>query len=66
VPDQKPATSEVLPPHIQLIQMGRAQIVARVGYAAATLGLAAQLAPGPKSAGELAGTMQVHAPSCTG
>src|SRR5258708_31529537 len=63
VPDQKPATSEVLPPHIQLIQMGRAHIVSRVVYAAAKLGLADQLAPEPKSAEELAGTMQVHAPS---
>ncbi len=63
MPDQKPATSEVLPPHIQLIQMGRAHIVSRVVYAAAKLGLADQLAPEPKSAEELAGTMQVHAPS---
>ncbi|UPK39841.1 methyltransferase [Bradyrhizobium sp. 186] len=54
---------DVLPPHVQLIQMGRAHIVSRIVYAAAKLGLADQLAPGPKSAAELAGPMQVHAPS---
>jgi hypothetical protein len=63
MPDHKPAISQVLPPHIQLIQMGRAHIVSRAIYAAAKLGLADQLASGPKSAAELAGAMQVHAPS---
>ncbi|MHC2332954.1 methyltransferase family protein [Bradyrhizobium sp. USDA 4454] len=52
-----------LPPHIQLIQMGRAHVVARTVYAAAKLGLADQLAAGPKSAVQLAGLLQVHAPS---
>ncbi len=61
--DPKPATSQVLPPHIQLIQMSRAHIVSRAVYAAAKLGLADQLASGPKSAIELAGPMDVHAPS---
>ena len=61
--DHKPATSQVLPPHIQLIQMGRAHIVSRAVYAAAKLGLADHLASGRKSAIELAGPMNVHAPS---
>ena len=61
--DPKPATSQVLPPHIQLIQMGRAHIVSRAVYAAAKLGLADQLASGPKNAIELAGPMNVHGPS---
>jgi hypothetical protein len=55
--------SDSLPAHIQLIQMGRAHVVARTVYAAAKLGLADQLASGPKSAAELAGPMHVHAPS---
>ena len=63
MPDHKPAISQVLPPHIQLIQMGRAHIVSRAVYAAAKLGLADQLASGPKNAIELAGPMDVHAPS---
>jgi O-methyltransferase domain/Dimerisation domain len=57
------SSPEDLPPHIQLIQMGRAQIVSRTLYAAAKLGLADHLASGPKSAAELVGPMQVHAPS---
>ena len=61
--DPNLAESEALPPHIQLIQMGRAHIVSRAVYAAAKLGLADQLASGPKSAIELAGPMDVHAPS---
>jgi hypothetical protein len=52
-----------LPPHLQLIQMGRAHVVSRTVYAAAKLGLADQLATEPKSAAELAGPMRVHAPS---
>ena len=52
-----------LPPHAQLIQMGRAHVVARTVYAAAKLGLADRLAAGPKSAAQLAGSMHVHAPS---
>ncbi len=43
--------------------MGAAFWVSRVVYAAAKLGLADQLAAGPKNATELAGPMQVHAPS---
>jgi hypothetical protein len=63
VTDNKPTTSQVLPPHIQLIQMGRAQIASRAVYAAAKLGLADELSLGPKSAAQLAGPMQVDAPS---
>jgi hypothetical protein len=55
-------TPEQLPPHIQLIQMG-AGVTSRTVCVAAKLGLADQLASGPKSALELAGSMQVHAPS---
>lgn len=60
MPDPTPAG---LPPHLQLIQMGRAFIVSRTVYVAAKLGLADELASGPKSAAELAGPLQVHAPS---
>jgi hypothetical protein len=63
MPDNKSAASQGLPPHIQLIQMGRAFIVSRTVYVAAKLGLADQLTSGPKSAAELAGPMQVHAAS---
>jgi O-methyltransferase domain/Dimerisation domain len=56
------STPEQLPPHIQLIQMG-APATSRTICVAAKLGLADQLASGPKSAVELAGPMQVHAPS---
>ena len=63
MPDINQAASKALPPHIQLIQMGRAYVVSRIVYAAAKLGLADQLASGPKSAAELAGPMHAHAPS---
>ena len=63
MPDHEPTKSQVVPPHVQLIQMGQASIVSRIVYAAAKLGLADQLASGPKSAAELADGMQVHAPS---
>jgi hypothetical protein len=51
------------PPHVQLVQMGRAFMVSRIVYAAAKLGLADQLASGSKNAAELAVSMRVHAPS---
>ena len=57
------ADPDELPPHVKLIQMGRAYIVSRIVYAAAKLDLADHLAFGPKSARELAGVMQAHAPS---
>ena len=61
--DNNPAASQALPPHVQLIQMGAAFWVSRVVYAAAKLGLADQLAAGPKNATELAGPMRLHTPS---
>lgn len=63
MPDHKPGPPQDLPPHLQLIQMGRAFIVSRTVYVAAKLGLADKLASGPKSAAELAGQMHVHGPS---
>src|SRR5215216_4900248 len=57
------ADIDELPPHVKLIQMGRAYIVSRIVYAAAKLNLADHLTSGPKSAGEIAGLMQAHAPS---
>jgi hypothetical protein len=56
------ATAAV-PPHVQIIQMGTAGWVSAIVSTAARLGLADQLAPGPKSAAELAGDMGLHAPS---
>ena len=51
------------PPHIQLMQMAMGGWVAETLHTAAVLGLADQLAGGPKSAAELAGPMRAHAPS---
>jgi SAM-dependent methyltransferase len=58
-----PPTADDVPPHVQLIQMGRAFIVSRTVYAAAKLALADHLASGPKSAIELAEVIKLHAPS---
>ena len=63
MPDNNQATSQALPPHVQLIQIGNAYRASNVVFAAAKLGLADQLAAGPKSAAELAGPMGAHAPS---
>ena len=52
-----------VPPHVQLIQMGTAAWVNAVVFAAAKIGLADQLAAGPRNADELAGPMRLHAPS---
>ena len=52
-----------IPPHVQLIQMGRGHVVSKLLCAAAKLELADHLAAGPRSASELAGPMQVHADS---
>src|SRR4051794_36370995 len=60
--DNQEAASQALPPHAQLIQMGTGSWVSAVVYAAAKLGLADQLAAGPKSAADLAGAMTMHAP----
>jgi hypothetical protein len=58
---QSPADAPPL--HAQLIQMGSAHWISKVVYAAAKLGLADQLAAGPRSAAELAGPTRTHAPS---
>jgi hypothetical protein len=63
VADDHRTAQQALPPHRQLMQMGSAYRISRILYAAAKLGLADQLASGPRSALELADTMQVHAPS---
>src|SRR5665213_2327832 len=52
-----------LPPHVELIQMGTGGAVAHVVHIAAKLGLADRLADGPRSAAELAGPLDLHAPS---
>src|SRR6478672_8523357 len=57
------AASRAVPPHVQLIEMGTAAWVNAVVFAAAKIGLADQLAAGPRNAAELAGPMQLHAPS---
>ncbi len=51
------------PPHAVLIQMGTAHWVSRIVCVAAQLGLADHLAKGPKTADDLAGPTQTHAPS---
>jgi hypothetical protein len=43
------AVSRTFPPHVQLIQMATGAWVAKTLHAAAMLGLADQLASGPKS-----------------
>jgi O-methyltransferase domain/Dimerisation domain len=64
MPSDNQAASQTLPPHVQLIQMATGgPWVAKTLYAAAVLGLADQLAGGPKSAAELAGPMRAHAPA---
>jgi O-methyltransferase domain len=55
--------STSVPPHAQMIQMGTAAWVSAVVSTAAEVGLADQLATGPRSADELAGPMKLHAPS---
>jgi len=61
--DDHDATSQALPPHAQLIQMGTASWISAIVYAAAKLGIADHLAAGPRSAVELATTTRTHAPS---
>ncbi len=51
-----------LPPHAQLIQMVTASWASSVVYAAAEIGLADRLDE-PRSAAELAGPLELHAPS---
>jgi hypothetical protein len=61
--DRQPSTSQSLPPHLQLIDMGVASWISAVVYAAAKLGIADHLAAGPRSAVELAGPTGTHAPT---
>jgi hypothetical protein len=56
-------SSATPPPHAQLIQMVTGYWISKVIYAAAKLGLADQLAVGPRSAAELAGPTHTHAPA---
>jgi hypothetical protein len=57
------ATSPTLPPHAQLIQMFSAGWKSSLLHAAAEIGLADQLAAGPKTADEVAQSLRLHAPS---
>jgi hypothetical protein len=63
LPNTQEQPTDAPPPHAQLIQMGAASWVSAVVYAAARLGLADQLAAGPRSAAELAGATGTHAPT---
>jgi hypothetical protein len=60
---QPASPSAAPPPHAQLIQMGTAAWVSAIVSTAAKVGIADQLAAGPKTASELAGPMTLHAPS---
>ncbi|HKQ63240.1 MAG TPA: methyltransferase [Candidatus Polarisedimenticolaceae bacterium] len=59
----KDGPNETLPPSAQLVQMATAHWVSRIVYVAAKLNLADRLAAGPKSADDLAGPTETHAPS---
>lgn len=63
MPDNPATTSNSLPPHVQLVQMGTAHWVSHILYVAARLSLADHLAKGPAGADELAATTNTHAPS---
>lgn len=64
MPDQPSQPSLAsLPPHVQLIQMGTALWVSRLVYVAAKLNVADHIADATRSAEELAGATQTHAPS---
>ena len=52
-----------LPPEAVMIQMATAGVVSKVVYVAAKLGIADQLASGPKTAAEIAGTVGAHSQS---
>src|SRR5688572_6439675 len=56
-------TTDVPPPHAQLIQMSTGYWVSRLVHLAAELGLADHLAAGPLSAEDLATRTQTHAPA---
>src|SRR5918993_2179170 len=57
------AAASIVPPHVQLIQMCAGGWVAAAVHGAAKLGLADQLANGPRTAEELAAQTGTHAPS---
>lgn len=61
--DTNRTNAATLPPEAQLIQMATASVISKVVYVAAKLGLADQLASGPKAPGELAGPLGAHAHS---
>src|SRR5688572_4839141 len=61
--DLEGTATMTVPPHVQVIHMGTAAWVSAVVTTAAKVGIADQLAGGPRSAGELAGPMKLHAPS---
>jgi hypothetical protein len=63
MPDSSHSKAETAPPHTQLIQMGTAFWVSRVVFLAAKLGLADQLANGPRTAAELAQSTGMHTKS---
>jgi hypothetical protein len=52
-----------LPPPAMLMHLAAAKFVTQALAAAAELNVAEQLVDGPRTAGEIAGTMGVHAPS---
>jgi hypothetical protein len=56
-------TNDTMPPYAQLVQMAISHWVSHIIYVAAKLDLADHLAKGPKSADDLAGPTQTHAPS---
>ena len=56
-------TTGSVPPHVQLIQIATAPWVTAIVTTAARLGLADQLAAGPRAAVELADALGLHAPS---
>ena len=57
------ATAPALPAHAQLIQMAAGSWVAAALYGAAKLGLADQLADGPRTAADIAPATGAHAPT---
>ncbi|MFW6193261.1 MAG: methyltransferase [Gemmatimonadota bacterium] len=63
MPEQDSAPSDPLPPHVRLVQMSTGFIRSRALHAAAELRLADHLDGGPKTAGELAGATDTHAPA---
>jgi hypothetical protein len=63
VVDMNGTNQAALPPEAVMIQMATAGVVSKVLYVAAKLGIADQLAAGPKAPGEIAGNLGAHSPS---